>query len=82
MLRGIKENFGVLIVVIGIQSLIIEYTIVITEKIVDIMFKVSYDEYSDRVAGACGACNLGRNLRGSPHFTVRKGGCVSWKRFF
>lgn len=71
LLDGIIENFGMLIAVIGIQSLIIEYTIVITEKIVDIMFKVSYDEYSDRVADACGACNLGRNLRGSPHFTFR-----------
>lgn len=31
----------------------------------------SHDKYyivSDRVADACGACNLGRNLRGSPHF--------------
>ncbi|MCD8045063.1 MAG: Abi family protein [Clostridiales bacterium] len=30
---------------------------------------VGYYGFSDRVADACGACNLGRNLRGSPHFT-------------
>jgi len=27
-----------------------------------------YDDTSDRVTDACGACNLGRNLRESPHF--------------
>lgn len=53
----------------------------VTEKQIDITETVSYDYISDRVAESCGACSLGRNLRGSPHFTIQKSGSVSGKIF-